>query len=200
MIEVVKVFLTRIEEDEATQVSTCNDYPLQIAERFGKKPKVAPHWSTECMWALARVDLEFGAGEGCNRLGQSLCCATCVTLDQTSEQYIHIVRSMTLMDFKEKQFTWLTPATFNYYLATQKFFDDNSHAVIPRVSGVTLEYKGAASILEYYTLQVYSFNRKSFRHYERYYEVADDEFQTQPDRLREYIDSPQLPPKHTLGS
>jgi hypothetical protein len=74
---------------------------------------------------------------------------------------------MALMDFKEKQFTWLSPATFHYYLYSQKFFDSNSHAKIPRVSGVTLEYKGAASILEYYTLQVYNFNQKSFRHYKR---------------------------------
>ena len=53
-----------------------------------------------------------------------------------------------------------------------------------QVSGVTLTYHGAASILEYYTLQVKSFNPKSFRHYKRYYEIVDDEFESQPDRLR----------------
>jgi hypothetical protein len=89
MIEVVHVFLARIEEDEASTTaaaSTCQDYPLQVAERFGKVPRVAPSWSTECMWALARVDLEFSAGTGCDRLGQSLCCATCATLDQTGTE------------------------------------------------------------------------------------------------------------------
>jgi hypothetical protein len=86
------------------------------------------------MWALARVDLQFGAGAGCDRLGQSLCCATCASLDQTSFNYVHILRSLAIMDMKEKQFTWLTPNIFAYYLYTQKFFDDTSEAVIPKAS------------------------------------------------------------------
>jgi hypothetical protein len=184
IVDVVDAFLERIEQEEAESAAECKDYPLVVAERFGKIPLAAPAWSTECMWGIARVDFQFGAGVGCERLGQSLCCATCADLDQESPDYIHILRSLTLMDFKEKQFTWLKPTIMTYFLDNQKFFDDESSAIIPRVSGVTLEYKGAASILEYYTLQVKHFNPKSHRHYGRYFEVADDAFESLSDGLR----------------
>jgi hypothetical protein len=136
------------------------------------------------MYAAARIDVRFGVGEGCKRLGGDLCCATCSTLDQKSPEHMHVLRSVFFIMAKEDQFTWLTPYTFEYFLHTQKYFDEDSEVRVPAVSGIKKVYKGAEAILEYYTLQGYNFNPRSYRHYAALYETSDDEYISEPDGLR----------------
>eukprot|EP01047_Picozoa_sp_COSAG01_P021925 COSAG01_NODE_1287_length_10887_cov_17.346924_11_plen_966_part_01 len=180
--DVVTLFLNRMEQQERTTV--CRDREREVSERFGEKPKLAPESSNVCMWAAARIDVRFGPGQGCKRLGETLCCATCAGLDQTGSAYMHVLRSVFFIMAKEDQFTWLTPYTFEYFLHTQKYFDAKSEVRVPRVSGVNKVYKGAESILEYYTLQGASFNPSSYRHYGDLYEVTDDAFVSEADGLR----------------
>jgi hypothetical protein len=67
------------------------------------------------------------------------------------------------------------PSPLQYFLNTQPYYDDNSVLAVTIV-GVDKPYKGARSILEYYTLQVAGFNPDSHRHFGVRFENNTDEF------------------------
>ena len=85
------------------------------------------------------------------------------------------MRMTALKNMREDVFTQLTPATWGYFLLTQKYYDDSS-ALSVTIVGVDKPYIGARSILEYYTLQVAGFSPRSYRHFGVRYENNTDAF------------------------
>ena len=126
------------------ETSVCMWAAARIDVRFGETTVFSFSTACQCFSCESarafrcpnRRPLCAGAGQGCKRLGATLCCATCAGLDQTGPAYMHVLRSVFFIMAKEDQFTWLTPYTFEYFLHTQKYFDSKSEVRVPRVSGV----------------------------------------------------------------
>uniref|UniRef100_A0A7S2MWZ0 Uncharacterized protein n=1 Tax=Haptolina brevifila TaxID=156173 RepID=A0A7S2MWZ0_9EUKA len=180
--DLVDLYLKKIEEEEAAAAAAaapaCVNRALEAMERFGvplfnQKPTADP-----CTWAMARIDTRLGRGSGCAKHGlpTGMCCYTCAQeglID--SQDYTNTMRMVVLRNMREEVFTQLTPPEWNYFLLTQKYYDDESSLSVTIV-GVNKPYVGARSILEYYTLQVAGFNPPSHRHFGVRYENNTDVF------------------------
>ena len=177
----------------ASVAEQCFDDELQVVEKVGGPPRFRSlNWGNSCEWAIARTDVRFIVGMGCEVWGGSHkpCCATCQTLNSSSFEHIRRMRSVVISNWRKDSFHRLKPATYYLYLATQKYFvEDSIVQVAP--TGVKNYYLGVESILEYYTLQNRYFSPDSFRLNSSYYE---DELPfheaTKGDRMLQQLSEP----------
>ena len=180
--DLVDLFLKKIEDEEAAKAAAkqpvCTNRQTEAMERFGVNWFNQIPTADICTWAMARIDVRLGRGVGCAKHGgdTGICCATCAQPGLVNTQdYTNIMRMVALKNMREEVFTALTPAEWNYFLLTQKYYNDESVLSVTIV-GVDKPYVGARSILEYYTLQVAGFSPRSHRHFGVRYENNSDVF------------------------
>ena len=136
----------------------CVDDAWEIGRIFGYP--IYPEYSV-CRNAMARMDARYERGVGCEIWGD-FCCASCQGADTTIE-HMQVTRKvmMRTMWFPD-QFTYTDTFTYKYFLATQRYWDDESIVEVTP-TGKKNYYKGPESILEYYSLQNRFFNPPSYR-------------------------------------
>jgi hypothetical protein len=142
-----KVIAVVVDSDEANYVANreqCRDNEPEVQRILGE-PIYAEH--SVCKSALARLDGRFEKGVGC-MYWSGLCCKTCAELDVDDTVYTQLVR-MTMMRtlWFPDQFRFTGIATYRYFVATQRYWDDRS-VVEVTPTGKKNHYDGPEAIME----------------------------------------------------
>lgn len=142
-----KVIAVVVDSDEANYKANreqCRDNEPEVQRILGERI-YAEH--SVCKSALARLDGRFEKGVGC-MYWSGLCCKTCAELKVDDSVYTQLVR-MTMMRtlWFPDQFRFTGIATYRYFLATQRYWDDRS-VVEVTPTGKKNHYDGPEAIME----------------------------------------------------